>query len=150
MKNDYKKDYFWIKIDELGMKHYYFNTDRGLIEVNKEIYSVCFCSYLKMNRDIKKDIKANLISYDYTNNKGHTLLDIIGKNVDYNKEVIISQILDEIKNLTYEEQMLIKGLYIDGKTLRELSKELGNPVMTLQNRKKKILKKLKNKINSNL
>lgn len=146
MRNDYKKDYFWIKIDELGMKHYYFNTDRGLIEVNKEIYYVCFYSYLKINRDIKKDIKANLISYDYTNNEGHTLLDVIGKNVDYDKEVIISQALDEIKNLTYEEQMLIKGLYIEGKTLRELSKELGNPVMTLQNRKKNVLKKLKNRI----
>lgn len=146
MRNDYKKDYFWIKIDELGMKHYYFNTDRGLVEVNKEIYYVCFYSYLKINRDIKKDIKANLISYDYTNNEGHTLLDVIGKNVDYDKEVIISQALDEIKNLTYEEQMLIKGLYIEGKTLRELSKELGNPVMTLQNRKKKVLKKLKNRI----
>lgn len=143
MKNDYKKDYFWTKKDNLGIKHYYFNTDRGLIEVDKEIYSICFCSYLKINRDIKKDMEANLISYDYINNEGHTILDNIGRNVDYDKEVIISQVLDEIKNLTYEEQMLIKGLYIEGKTLRELSKELGAPIMTIQNRKKRILEKLK-------
>lgn len=147
MKNDYKKDYFWTKKDKLGIKHYYFNTDRGLIEVDKEIYSICFHSYLKINRDIKKDMKANLISYDYINNDGHTLLDAIGRDVDYEKEIIISKLLDEIKTLTDDEQMLIKGVYIDGKTLREIAKEIGLPVMTLQNRKKKVLKKLKNKIN---
>ena len=92
-------------------------------------------------------MKANLISYDYINNDGHTLLDAIGRDVDYEKEIIISKLLDEIKTLTDDEQMLIKGVYIDGKTLREIAKEIGLPVMTLQNRKKKVLKKLKNKIN---
>lgn len=91
-------------------------------------------------------MKANLISYDYINNEGHTLLDAIGKNVNYEKETIISQVLDEIKTLRNDEQMLIKELYIDGKTLRELSNELGVPIMTIQNRKKKILEKLKKRI----
>lgn len=146
MKNDYSKDYFWVKEDGLGVKHYYFKTDKGLLEVDKEVYSVCFCSYLKIRRDLKKDLNANLISCDYVNHDGHTLLDAIGRNVDYEKEVLISQVLDEIKSLNHDEQMLIKALYIDGKTLREISKETGLPVMTLQNRKKKILKKLKNKV----
>lgn len=146
MKNDYSKDYFWVKEDGLGDKHYYFKTDDGLLEVDKEVYSVCFCSYLKIRRDLKKDLNANLLSYDYINNDGHTLLDVIGKNIDYEKEVLISQVLDEIKSLNHDEQMLIKSLYIDGKTLRELSVELKVPVMTLQNRKNKILDKLKKRI----
>lgn len=146
MKNDYSKDYFWVKEDGLGVKHYYFKTDKGLLEVDKEVYSVCFCSYLKIRRDFKKDLNANLLSYDYVNNDGHTLLDAIGRNVDYEKEVLISQVLDEIKSLNQDEQMLIKGLYIDGNTLREISEKTGIPVMTLQNRKKKILFKLKEKI----
>lgn len=146
MKNDYSKDYFWVKKDELGDKHYYFKTDRGLVEVDKEVYSVCFYSYLKIRRDQKKDLNAKLISYDYINNNGHTLLDAVGRSVDYEKELLISQVLDEIKSLNHNEQMLIKGLYINGKTLREMSEEIGIPVMTLQNRKKKILRKLKNKI----
>ena len=54
-------------------------------------------------------MKANLISYDYINNDGHTLLDAIGRDVDYEKEIIISKLLDEIKTLTDDEQMLIKG-----------------------------------------
>lgn len=147
MKNDYSKDYFWIKKDELGIKHYYFKTDRGLLEVDKEVYLICFCSYLKINRDIKKDIVAKLVSCDYVNSDGHTLLDVIGKNVDYEKEVTISQVIDEIKTMNLDEQMLIKRLYVDGKTLREISDETGLPIMTIQNRKKKILKKLKERIN---
>lgn len=143
MKNDYSKDYFWVKEDGLGVKHYYFKTDRGLLEVDKEVYSVCFCSYLKIRRDLKKDLNANLISYDFMNNDGHTLLDVVGRDVDYEKEVLISQVLEEIKSLNHDDQMLIQELYINGKTLREMSKEIGLPVMTLQNRKKKILKKLR-------
>lgn len=143
MKNDYSKDYFWVKEDGLGVKHYYFKTDKGLLEVDKEVYSVCFCSYLKIRRDNKKDSNANLLSYDYVNNDGHSLLDAVGRNVDYAKEVLISQVLDEIKSLNHDDQMLIQELYINGKTLREMSKEIGLPVMTLQNRKKKILKKLR-------
>lgn len=146
MKNDYSKDYFWVKEDGLGIKHYYFKTDRGLLEVDKEVYSVCFCSYLKIRRDLKKDLNANLLSYDYINKDGHTLLDAIGRDVDYAKEVLISQVLDEIKSLNHDDQILVKELYIDGKTLREMSEETGVPVMTLQNRKKKLLRKLKNKI----
>lgn len=146
MKNDYNKDYFWVKEDGLGVKHYYFKTDRGLLEVDKEVYSVCFCSYLKIRRDFKKDLNANLISYDYISNDGHTLLDAVGKNVDYEKEVLISQVLDEIKALNQDEQMLIKALYIDGKTLREMSNETGIPIMTLQNRKRKVLENIRNKV----
>lgn len=146
MKNDYKKDYFWITKDESGIKHYFFNTNKGLIEVDKKIYSVCFYSYLKINRDIKKDMKTNLLSYDYMNNEGHTLLETVGINVDYEKELLISQALDEIKSLNHDEQMLIQGLYIEGKSLREMSEEIGVPVMTLQNRKLKILRKLRKKL----
>ena len=117
----------------------------GLRKMNQ---AVCFYSYLKIRRDQKKDLNAKLISYDYINNNGHTLLDAVGRSVDYEKELLISQVLDEIKSLNHNEQMLIKGLYINGKTLREMSEEIGIPVMTLQNRKKKILRKLKNKINN--
>ena len=145
MKNDYRRKYFVVKKDQFGVVHFYFNTENGLIEVDKKVFLVCFCSYLKINRDLKKDIVANVISCDYVNNDGHTLLDAVGRNVDYAKEVLISQVLDEIKSLNHDEQMLIKTLYINGKTLREMSEETGIPVMTLQNRKKRILKKLKNK-----
>lgn len=143
MKNDYKRDYFVVKTDEIGIKHYYFNLDDQLIEVNKEVYLVCLGSYIKINRDRKKDISANLISYDYINKDGHTLLDAVGLDVDYGKEVLISQVFDEIKTLNHDEQMLIKALYIDGKTLREISEKTSTPVMTLHNRKRKILTKIK-------
>ncbi len=145
MKNDYKRNCFIVKKDSKGVKHFYLNVSNHLVEVSKDVYLVCFGSYMKMRRDINKDISANLISYDYINNDGHTLLDVIGRNVDYEKRVLISQVLDEIKNLNHDEQMLIQELYINGKTLRQVSKETGLPVMTLQNRKNKILDKLKNK-----
>lgn len=146
MKNDYIRNYFVVKKDSKGVKHFYFNVSNQLVEVSKDVYLVCFGSYMKMRRDINKDISANLVSYDYINNDGHTLLDVIGKNVDYEKEVLISQVLDEIKYLNQDEQMLVNGLYIDGNTLRDMSEKTGIPVMTLQYKKKKILKKLKNKI----
>ena len=146
MKNDYRRDYFVVNKDATGIKHYYFNLDDQLIEVTKEVYLVCLGSYIKINRDRKKDITANLISYDYINKDGHTLLDAVRLDVDYDKEVLISQVFDVLKTLNHDEQMLIKAFYIDGKTLREMSEEIGIPVMTLHNRKKKILFKLKEKI----
>lgn len=128
---DYERDYFWIKVDALGLKHYYFKTENGLLEVNKQVYMVCFCSYLKMRRDFRKDA-GKLISYDYINNDGHTLMDLIGKNIDYKKEIIFNTLFAKIKNLTLEEQLIVQALFFDGYSLRELSNLTGIAVSSLE------------------
>lgn len=47
MINDYHKNYFWVCLDELGRKKYYFNIKGNFIEVDKDVFNVCYNSYKK-------------------------------------------------------------------------------------------------------
>ena len=64
MKNDYNRNYFWTSIDEDGLKRYYFKLNEQLIEVSKEVYNICYCSYKKQLRDLKRDMLFSLMSLD--------------------------------------------------------------------------------------
>ncbi len=59
------------------------------------------------------------------------------------KAVMIQQMLACLKLLTSEEQNLITELYFKGKSEHQLSRETGNPRMTIHNRKNRILEQLK-------
>lgn len=55
-------------------------------------------------------------------------------------------ILEEIQQLNDEDRKIILDLLIEEKSLCALSKEMGIPVMTLCDRKKRILEIIKKKI----
>lgn len=40
MENDYKRNYFWIKRDLKGNKHYYFKIKGQYHEVSEEVYKI--------------------------------------------------------------------------------------------------------------
>lgn len=40
MENDYKRNYFWIKRDLKGHKHYYFKIKGQYHEVSEEVYKI--------------------------------------------------------------------------------------------------------------
>ena len=59
------------------------------------------------------------------------------------KSIMIKKMLDGFKQLAPEEQELISELFFKGKSERQLSQETRTPLMTLHNRKVRILGKLK-------
>lgn len=148
---DYNKNYFWTTIDpDTNTKKYFFKINGTMVEVPKDVYNTCFNSYVKSLRDNRKDREFHLISLDAQNDSQHSLVDIIAtkENVadEVHKRLLIEQLRMEINKLSNEEKQIILGLLYEEKSLRVLSKEMGIPVMTLYDRKKRILKMLKEKI----
>ena len=152
MKNDYNKNYFWTTVDpETGKRSYFFKINGVMVEVSREVYNVCFSSYAKMLRDSRRDEKANLMSLDQTNEEGHALIDILSSNdlveSEAYRSILVEQIKQEIDQLTDEEKKILFELLVEEKPIRQLAREMGIPTMTLHDRKQRLLKKLKNKLN---
>lgn len=148
--NDYDKNYFWTMEDpDTGNRKYYFRINGIMVEVSKDVYNVCFSSYVKELRKNRKKEEHDL-SLDYCDDDEHSLLDTISTKEDVEKEVtnkIMHEIiLEEIQQLNDQDRKIILDLVIEEKSLRALSKEMELPVMTLYDRKKRILKKIKAKL----
>lgn len=148
--NDYNKDYFWTSVDsDTGMKRYYFRINGVMVEVPKEVYNVCFNSYVKTLRDNRRNKKNGLMSLNVENLENHEYIALVADPCDLEKEVInklmLQRLLFEFSHLDEEEKQIVYGLLIEDKSIRILSKEMNIPVMTLQDRKKRILQKLKDK-----
>ena len=54
MENDYKRNYFWIKRDLKGNRHYYFKIKGQYHEVSEEVYKTCYNSFKKEEREKEK------------------------------------------------------------------------------------------------
>lgn len=149
--NDYNKNYFWTKKDPITEeKKYFFKIDEIMIEVSREVYNVCFNSYTKSLRDNKRDEDAQLSSIDAINKEGHALVDVIASKSDVEHEVyikiMIQKMREEIDQLDEEEKKIVFGLLLEDKSIRKMAKEWNIPEMTLHDRKKRILNKLKKKL----
>jgi len=68
---------------------------------------------------------------------------VIYKDEEVINKILIKTVLEAIMTLDEEEKWLIQELFFCGKSQRKLSKETGIPLMTITNRKKRVLKKLK-------
>lgn len=149
--NDYNKNYFWTTKDPITEeKKYFFKINGEMIEVSKEVYNVCFNSYTKSLRDNRRDEEAGLSSIDAMNKEGHALIDVIASNGNIEDEVylniMIERMKEEINQLDEEEKKIIFGILLEDKSIRKMAVEMNMPEMTLHDRKKRILKKLKKKL----
>lgn len=148
MNNDYHRKDFFVKLDSVGIKHYYFRVNGIYHEVRKDVFKVFYNSYKKQQRDSKKDINANLISLDGDINFENALLDSIPV---YDANVIniidisdrVKEVMNQINKLQTEDRDLITNLLIREKTERELAKQLNVSQTTIHKRKVKIIKKIK-------
>ena len=78
MKNDYSKNYFWkIKNPKTQKYKFYLRPNGKLVEVNEDVFKVCYNSYKKIIRDNIKDNQARLISLDADIHNDVTYLDIV-------------------------------------------------------------------------
>ncbi|WP_349820347.1 sigma-70 family RNA polymerase sigma factor [Catenibacterium sp. RTP21428st1_D7_RTP21428_210409] len=150
MKNDYKKNDFYIKKDENGNKYYFMRIYGTYIEVPHEVFNVCYASYKTQLRDIQKDINYKLKSLDNEFNNNVRYVDMVVDEVDHYEQIKINDevavILHIIKSLPEDEKDLITNLLLKEKTERELSRELDVPYSTIHKRKNNIIKKIKKQL----
>lgn len=118
--------------------------------------------WTKVSENIYKEINANLrdfkrktsrntklcLSLDYEYEEDITLGDYIHSSVSekslYNK-VFLNECLDKIRKLlTDEEFKLFNAVIVMGYSVTEYADFIGKPRSTVQSRKEKILKKIKN------
>lgn len=133
---------------ENAEKKYYIPVDGKYYETTKEVYEV----YYQMDRRERyleeRDLNKGVINFCDIDNGHYSAEEILSdKDTDIEEEVInsvlIKTVLEAIMTLDEEEKWLIQELFFCGKSQRQLSKETGIPLMTITNRKKRVLKKLK-------
>ncbi|MFR7592660.1 MAG: sigma-70 family RNA polymerase sigma factor [Longibaculum sp.] len=152
MKNDYNKNYFWIKKETVNnVKKYYFLIDGVFHEVSREVFNVCYNSYKKQQRDLERDTKFGLISLDYVSDDDIPVTEKISIHRQSELERLyirdeINRIMDAIDELNDKDKELITNLLIKEKTERELANQLGVSQQTINKRKKTILKKIRQKL----
>ena len=117
------------------------------IEVTEEIYKNYY-KLVERERYLDKLAERKHISIEACQEKGIQVEYIISQTEESIEDSIIRQeMLDElalcVKLLPEQELLLIRALFFQGKSERQLSSETGVPLMTLNDRKRRILKKLK-------
>lgn len=149
-KNDYSKNYFWkIRNSKTQQYKFYLRPHGKLVEVDEDVFKVCYNSYKKIIRDNVKDNQARLISLDANIRNDVTYLDVVSddKSMNIENQYKVSMVLNEIDKLSPDDKELITNLLVQEKTERELAKQLHVSQSTIHKRKNNILKKLRKKLN---
>lgn len=148
--NDYNKNFFWTFKNENNEIKYYFKINGKLVEVSKDVYSVCFNSYRKMLFDNKRNVDNGLLSLDYENESGNSLLSSMSSEDDVianvNRNLLINQVYKELATLDELDQQIIIGVYVNEETERSIAEKLNIPQPTLHKRKIKAIEKIKDRI----
>lgn len=130
-------------------KKYYIRIDKTLVEVTEEIYRV----YHQMERHerylTEKDITHKVWQYSNLDTEdilGEELIpDLQASNVE---DLAMAHLLAEklqrcVKMLSDVDQKLIYAIFYEGISERQFAKKMGIPLMTVHDKKVKILAKLK-------
>ena len=129
-------------------KRYYIPVDGKYYETTKEVYEV----YYQMDRRERyleeRDLNKGVTNFCDIDNGDYSAEEILSdKDTDIEEEVInkilMKTVLEAISILDEEEKWLIQELFFCGKSQRQLAKECGIPLMTLNCRKQKIIEKIK-------
>ncbi len=148
--------YKLLKSDE-GKMRYFMDMGDYVLECSKKEYQAYQKEkeHLKyLNRLQRGAVHISLFDselFDGCNGEER----IADQNVNVEEAVVHKWLTDRLHNaisqLTASEQELLKLFFfsIPKKTVRQISGELGVPVMTLQNRKDRIIKKLKRYMEQN-
>ena len=129
-------------------KKYAIPVDGKLYETTKEIYE----AYYQMDRRERyleeRDIKKNVMNFGDIDDANYSAEErIVDENMDIEAEVInkilYRAVLEAMSSLSEEDKWLIQELFFYGKSQRQLSKEQDIPLMTIHNRKEKVLEKIR-------
>lgn len=130
-------------------RKYYIRVPEALVEVSKDLYS----EYHRIERHLstleEKDARHGLVSLSGLDTRRASIEETIA---DQNTEPIEDQVIAKlmaaklkrcINMLPSAERELIRAIYYDGMSERQVASKTGIHYMTLHSRKKKILGKLK-------
>lgn len=117
------------------------------IPVSEEVYKAYY-KLKERERYFDKLSAAKHISFEASMDSGIQIEYVLASSQESLEDSIITKDMIEkmLKCLTLlddDEQHLIRELFFAGKSERQLSKDSGIPLMTINDRKKRILKKLK-------
>ena len=122
-------------------------VNKKRITVGKEVYTAYYQQKERETYLDKLSQKHN-ISFEECEEKGiqvDYLLSCSEQSIedDIIKREMLEKMMLCIEMLSEQERMLIYSLFFKGKSERQLSVETGIPLMTINDRKRRILKKLK-------
>lgn len=130
-------------------RKYYIRVPEALVEVSKDLYS----EYHRIERHLstleEKDARHGLVSLSGLDTRRASIEETIA---DQNTEPIEDQVIAKlmaaklkrcINMLPSAERELIRAIYYDGMSERQVASKTGIHYMTLHSRKKRILGKLK-------
>ncbi|WP_202708646.1 sigma-70 family RNA polymerase sigma factor [Sporosalibacterium faouarense] len=132
-------------------RRYFIPVDGKYYETTKEIYEV----YYRMDRRERyleeRDLKKGVVNFSDMGYSYYSAEEILSdKDTDIETEImnkmLMETVLEAISTLDEEEKWLIQELFFCGKSQRQLSKETDIPLMTINNRKKKVLDKLRKQL----
>lgn len=136
-------------MEDTGMsKKYYWIIDGKYYEVSKETYQKFKREYDHARMLQRYENEVYVFSLDAMATEETTGYDVIA-DLDVNVEetavhnLMIEKLRDTMKKLDDEELDLIKQIYVDEKTQREIAAELGISQNAVNKRKIKLLNKLR-------
>lgn len=149
MENDYNKNYFWVKRDLEGNRHYYFKIKGQYHEVSEEVYKTCFNSFRKEERERNKRSEYKVISLDQFDFYNTPLVDNVADSHNQYDSVVINEEFEKVMNIIYQlpekDKEIIINLLIKDKTEQEVAKMMGVSQPAIHKRKKRIIENIKNK-----
>ncbi|XCH80346.1 MAG: sigma-70 family RNA polymerase sigma factor [Candidatus Dehalobacter alkaniphilus] len=127
-------------------KIYTLLINKKRIPVTEEVYKAY---YQNKEHEIYLDklSERNNLSYEECEEKGIRIDYLLSQTQESAEDKLIkaemlSSLTVAIEMLTEQERLLIYALFFKGKSERKLSAETGTPLMTINDRKRRILKKL--------
>ena len=128
-------------------KKKFIKLDDVLLEVSKKDYEIIEYEEQRQKYLDRVSRKMNLVSYDNETENGATLKNIISNPIDnveanFERENEIEKLRLALLQLS-EEYKLIKALFFENKTLREYAEIVGKQYTTIQDKRDRILEKLK-------
>lgn len=138
-----------LQASEESFKNKYFLQLHGmLMEVSKEVYFDHYRSKRRQKYLDEQSVKNGDISYDMLTAKGFTGENILMSQEENVQDLVERKIMVEklctcIPFLKADEKELIEALFFKGLSEREWSSKTGIPQKTVNDRKHRILAKLK-------
>ena len=119
-----------------------------LIEVTKEVYLTYYRGKRREIAQHEKEQSHHVISFDALDTEGLQGAQMLANTASPEPEdIVIAKIMCEklhacMAKLSEDEQILLRMVYFDGLSERDAAQKTGIPLMTLHNKKERILAKL--------
>lgn len=128
-------------------KEYYLYVGGQKVKVSEDIYKVYWREREHEKYLEQVDKKNHLLFFSSLDHDGHYVDNIVDESVDIEKivetQMMIEAVRKAISKLNDEERDIIERLYFNDETLSNVARDKGVTYQTIQWRKDRILRKLK-------